>query len=142
MCCTRSQTPALSGTTDAVLATIHIAHAARLVHAAPQMRPSPKPESDYNLLRASSAAPSTLEAKNNAMRSLYHGIYHDALVCSHLSNQLAGTSGALADNAYTRFVKSHRTYRFFHSELDLDEQLPQHARLARWIASERHRLLK
>jgi hypothetical protein len=113
----------------------------RLAHAARLRRPSLKPESDYNLLRASSAEPSALEAKNTAMRSLFHGIYHDALVCSHLANQLAGTA-PLADNAYSRFVRSHRTYAFLQSELDLDEQLPEHTRLARWLAAERHRLLK
>ena len=133
MCNALSPKKAHKDTTDFDLAAMRITHAPR-----PYL-PSPKPESDYNLLRASSAAPSTLEAKNNALRSLYHGIYHDALVCSHINNKL---SGNVTDNAYTRFVKSHRTYRFSHSELDLDQQLPQHTRLARWLALERHRLLK
>jgi hypothetical protein len=126
-----------AATGDAGLAATRIANYV----SRPRLAPI-KLQSDYDLLCVSSAQPSTLEAKNNALRSLYHSIYHDALACSHMTNQLGDTFLIPPDNTYDRFVRSHRTYAFLSCELDIDEQQPQHARLASWLASERLRLLK
>jgi hypothetical protein len=126
-----------AATGDAALAATRIAN-----YVARPLLAQIKPQSDFNLLCVSSAPPSTLEAKNNAMRNLYHSIYQDALVCSHMANQLGGTFLIAPDNAYDRFVTSHRTYVFLSCEADIDAQQPQHARLASWLASERLRLLK
>jgi hypothetical protein len=112
----------------------------RMQHTKHPRHSQSKIHSDYSEFPISSTQISALDAKNWQLRDIYHKIYCDARICSHLIQRLNG--GIFAGDVYTVFVEPHRTYAYIECEFEIDIQTPQRKRLSKWLAGERYRLLK